>query len=221
MALGIAWIDELRAQWSAALADYRVAVANLDAAESALYASYDIAAADPVDLEEWQAHYARVNAIKSTTEAAANVASTVSSWWNSFTDTFGLSGAKRKGLASSAGLGNIAIPAAVLSVTAFVALVARISLIASAITAFVTYLIAKRDTAKDIGARANQIMNDSAQAGRPVSAAEASQIAMNEATAAAQSSTGYSFITGLNRVLMIAALLVAGIFVVPKLLERR
>lgn len=209
----VAVFDSLREQWSNAIGAFNAAYADLDAAESELYRWQETAAADPDDYAEWEAHFAKVNAIKSTVERLQAIARTVSNAWGSFTGAFGLSGAKRRGLASALGAGPLAVPLlAGLSVSGFLVLVQRVALVAAGIWAFVAYMQSK--AARDIATRTDELIDQG------VEPTEASRIANREATTAAQNSTGYQFISTLNKTLMVAAFAIGAIFVLPKLMQK-
>lgn len=212
--LSAGMIDTLRAEWDAAILEYRAARANLDNAESQLYAWQVEASRDPADWEEWQALFSKMNAIKSTVDALENIAATVSSGWQSTREFFGLSG--RRGIAGALGAtGAAPVLFAGLSVSAFLILVGKIAAVSAAITAFIAYLAAKTEYSGYIQQRANELV------GQGVTPERATVIAREEATTAAQTSTGYTFTTEIRKMLMWSALGIAAVFVVPKLLERR
>lgn len=76
-------IDDLRAQWDAAIARYRQARADLENNESQLYAMHDqvMAAGDPADIAEWQAQEKRVIGAQVTLDKLESMATTVSNAW--------------------------------------------------------------------------------------------------------------------------------------------
>lgn len=207
-------LDTMREQWNYAIMDFEQARAQLDAAESDLYAWQQTAAQDARDYAEWQEQFSRVNAIKSTIDRLAEIARAFSDGWSTVRETFGLSG--RRGIAGALGVGPVAVPViAGMSVSAFLILVGKISAIAAGVAAFISYLATKNEFASYIPTRASELV---AQGVDPV---RASEIAQREASTAAQSSTGYTFTTELRKMLMWTAAGIAAVFVVPKLLDRR
>jgi hypothetical protein len=204
-------IDDLRAQWNDAIARYRQAKADLDNNESQLYAVHEMAAADPVDLKEWQAQFNAVNAIKSTIDSLEHMASIVSNAWGALTGAFGLSGRqlRRQGALGAVGIAPL-IPAGI-TVAAFLALVWRVAAIAASLGAFVMYMVNKNDKATWIGSRTDALIAVG------VDPEKASTIARKEATDAASTETGYQFITGLKGAITLALITLGVLFVLPQL----
>lgn len=64
----------------------------LDNAENNLYAVQVEASKNPDDYAEWQNQFAKVNAAKSTLDAARNAVATATGWWNSAKSALGLAG---------------------------------------------------------------------------------------------------------------------------------
>lgn len=82
--------------------DFNAAVARLDAqvialdtAETKLYEVYSTAQKNPDDLAAWQTEFNKVNAAKSTIQAAQSAVAEVSGWWQSAKSVVGLSGMRR------------------------------------------------------------------------------------------------------------------------------
>jgi len=192
-------IDDARAQWDSAIAGFQDRRAALDQSEVDLYANYDTAAQDPDDLAEWQSLTNKVRALKSTMDAAANAVSTVAGWWKSATGFFGMSGMKKSGALGALG---IALPAFPITVGAVLAFVASANFLIPAVTAFITYLLLKRD-------RVQQLIDAGVD---PVKAVDA-------ATSEAKANSGYSFSGTVQNVAMWAALAVAAYAILPALLK--
>lgn len=208
----VALFDSLRQQWSDAIAAFNAAMLDLDNAETQLYSVQELASQDPADYAEWQAHFNKLNAIKSTVQRLQEIAGTVSGWWGSVTGTFGLSGARKRGIAGSLGLGPAVPILAGISVSGFLLLVGKLTAVAAAIYGFYAYLTDK--SSRGIAQRTDELIEQG------LDPAKASEIARGEATTAAQTSTGYQFVSTINKTLLVAAFGIAAIFVLPKLLNK-
>lgn len=209
-------MDTLRAEWDSAVAQYRAAKASLDSAESQLYAWHDYAQNDPVDAEEWQSNFNRLNAIKSTVDSLESIVASISGAWGWTRETFGLSG--RKGALKTLGaVGAAPIVIAGMSVTAFLVLVGKIAAVAAAIYAFVAYL----QTKQQLDAQGFYGTTYQALVDEGIDPARASELARKAVTDTASTSAGYTLATEVRKMVMWAALGISAAFVLPKLLESR
>lgn len=211
-------LDSLRAQWDDAIAQYHQARQDLDAVEQSLYSSHDeiVAGGDPADLAEWQAHFNKMNAAKSVADSAEAIVAKVSSAWGAFSSAVGLSGRvaevnrmHQQGMAGTLGFAPL-IPAG-LTVGGLLALVFTIRNVVTGAMLFLTYWMTKKDKADQIAARQRELV---AQGVDPIKASEQAQ---KEGTTAAKTETGYTFVTGINRALTIAAVVLGLVYVLPKL----
>lgn len=214
-------IDDFRAQWAQVIADGETALANLYAAESELLGSQGIAMQDPKDAEEWQAQYDRVTGIRETVDALSSALDTVKGWYNSATSWIpGLSGMATMGATRAlAGVGKAerlnAVPViAGLTVAGMIALVTKISLVASGAAAFVTYLLTKNDLTEYQSDR-YQAYVDSGMS--PEAAAEQSR---KDTTTQAKTTTGYEFVSGINKLFLVGGVAALAVFFLPDMLRR-
>jgi len=193
-------LDDLKAEWDAAIVSFQTRRMELDQAESDLYAIWpDVQ--DDADAAEWRSLFARVNAAKSTMDAMAGAVSTVAEWWYSFTGAVGLSGVRSRGVAGNLG---IVIPAFPLTIGALTGIIATVATIVASVSAFITYVIVKRD-------RAQQLIDAGVD---PVKAVET-------ATAEAIARSGVSFGANIERVAMWGAVIALIVFIAPGLLGKR
>jgi hypothetical protein len=133
-------------------------------------------------------------------DAVANVVTTISDWWKSATDFFGLSGMKSSGLAGSLGA---LVPVFPITIGALLSLIAGATAALTAAYAFIRYINAKTD-------RFSQLVNAGVD---PVEA-------NRQATATAQAEAGYSFGARLERVMMFVTIAVAAVFLLPELMRK-
>lgn len=109
-----------------ALARLDAQVLALDEAETRLYAVQPIAAKNPDDLAAWQTEFNKVNAAKSTIQAAKDAAAQAGEWWRSAKSIVGMSGLRRVSMGALAVL-PVAIPwGAVAIITGSVAAIAAV-----------------------------------------------------------------------------------------------
>lgn len=214
--LAAGFMDTLRAEWDAAVAQYRNAKLALDTAETELYTWQAFASIDPDDWKEWQEQFARVNAIKSTVDSLESIVARVSGAWGWTRDTFGLSG-KRGAVGALGFVGVAPLVIAGVSVSAFLVLVGKVAAVAAGVYAFVQYLSVKQELQNQ------NFVTDTynAYVADGIEPARAAELANKAITVTAQSSTGYTFATELRKMMMYAALGLAAVFVLPKLLEHK
>lgn len=190
-------IDDLKASWDNAIIEFQQTRADLDTAESELYAVQYDASLDPADYEEWQSVFSKVNAAKSTMDAIASAVTTASDAWQSFTGLFGVR--HSQGLTGALGL----LPALPISLGALAAIIAGGAAAITAAYGFVSYINAKTgkyqqyiDSGMDLENAAEQARKD------------------------AQQESGYSFSARLESIAMFGILAVAAVMVLPKLFAR-
>lgn len=210
-------IDDLRAQWDQVINDGEIALANLAQAEQDMLATREIALRDPVDNAEWEAQYEKIVNVNATVYALRSAIDTVRGWLNSATSWIpgmsGLAGLSLQHVAKRGG--NLkAIPVvAGLTVAGMIALVTRIGLIASAASAFVTYLLTK-DSKQEQQQQQTQFYVD--QGLDPEKAAEQ---ARKDVTAQTQQETGYQFTTTLNKLFLYGGLGALAVFLLPEMMR--
>lgn len=212
------FIDDLREQWVQVVNDGEVALANLAQAEQDLLASRDLAYNDPTDWEEWQSQYAKISTLQSTVESLQSAVNTVRGWLDSASTWLpGLSGVAIMGAQRAASksdkLGAVPVIAG-LTVAGMIALVTKISLVAAAAAAFVTYLYAKRDKA---GLQQEQTQFYIEQGLPPEKAAEQ---ARRDVTTQAQQETGYQLTAGINKVFLYGGVAMIALTMLPDLIRK-
>ena len=91
-------LDDFKARYDAAVAEYREASNTLNAAESALYDVAEQAQKNPDDLAQWQSEMNKIIAMQSTMESAENAMRSVADFFASMGSFVGLSGMREKKL---------------------------------------------------------------------------------------------------------------------------
>lgn len=209
------FIDDMRDQWAQVVADGEIALANLYAAETELYNAQPLAMRDPDDAAEWQAQYDKISGVRETVDALKNAIATVRGWLSSASSWIpGLSGVPAQAMARGGNLKALPVIAG-LTVAGLIALVTRISLIAAAASAFVTYLSVKDNKM--------QFQNDQARLymEQGMTPEQAAEQARRDVTAQAQSETGYQFTAGINKLFLYGGLAALAVTMLPQFLGRR
>lgn len=212
-------IDDLAAQWDAAIADFQDAREALNRAETALYDNRYTAEQDPDDLAEWEKNLKKVIAQQAIMDASANAVTTVADWFRSAASYLpGMSGMKRDGALGSLGL---VFPAFPITLAGLVGATAAAIAIVASVSAFITYLVTKRDRLRSVGNYVSQRTDELIVAGvDPQQAtAQAYAEANEQATAEAKSESNYNFGVSLEKVAMWSAIAAGFVFVAPRLLD--
>lgn len=191
-------LDALKEQWAAAVNAFREQLGALNVARSRLIQNESIARQDPDDYAEWQSLMGKLDTIQSVVDGWNSTIAAVSSAWGTFTDTFGLSGWRRKGIARVltgkrlSGLGILPI----IPIGALIAFVAALSALVISIVRFVDYLEVKENNkySNDLTQQGEDARAQILAAGGSIEAAnaEAALVVNREATRRAKEQTGFA-----------------------------